>query len=69
MIRELTPEERQAWAELAAAEQAMIAAQQHLIAITNKTSHRRLRHQRLHVIDGGRKETSGKGSHQAESVA
>lgn len=65
MIRELTPEERQAWAELAAAEQAMIAAQERLVAITNRHS----RHQRLHLIDGGRDETGNDGNHRARSVA
>lgn len=69
MTRKLTPEEREAWAELAEAERAVMAARERLIAITDRISQRDCRLQRLRVIDGGRGQASNGSNHQAGSVA
>lgn len=63
MLRELTPDERQAWAELAIAERMLAAARERVIAVTNRAGRRR----RLHVIEGGGEEA--RSDHAGESVA
>ncbi len=63
MLRELTDEERRAWAELAIAEHLVALARERVVAVTNRSAQRR----RLYVIEGGRGDASS--DHAGESVA
>ena len=63
MLRELTSDERQAWAELAVAERLLAAARERVIAVTNRSSQRR----RLYLIEGEGEEA--RSDHAGEGAA